>query len=244
MSWSVRIGSIAGTAIRVHVTFLLFLAWIFVAGWSSGGAAAAWTGLAFALLLFACVLAHEFGHIFTAHAFGVPSLDVTLLPIGGVARLAGIPKAAREDILVAIAGPLVNVAIAAILMLITGTRPESRQLIAMGTGHASLIDQLAAANLFLAAFNMIPAFPMDGGQVLRALLATRLGQLRATEIAAAIGQIVAFPLGLAGLVGNPLLFVIALFVYDAARRTRLRSRSARRAGRRHDDSGARDTRAR
>ena len=113
MLWSVNIGSIAGTAIRIHFTFLLFLAWIFVASWLSGGAEAAWNGLAFMLLLFACVLAHEFGHIFTARAFGVPTPDVTLLPIGGVARLERIPEKPSEEFLVAIAGPLVNVAIAA-----------------------------------------------------------------------------------------------------------------------------------
>src|SRR6266702_4533761 len=99
MLWSVNIGSIAGTAIRIHFTFLLFLAWIFIGTWLSGGPAAAWNGLAFMLLLFACVLAHEFGHIFTARAFGVPTPDVTLLPIGGVARLARIPDKPIEEFL-------------------------------------------------------------------------------------------------------------------------------------------------
>jgi Zn-dependent protease/CBS domain-containing protein len=216
MSWSVNIGSIAGTAIRVHFTFLLFLVWIFVASWASGGPAAAWDGLAFMLLLFACVLAHEFGHIFTARAFGVPTPDVTLLPIGGVARLARIPDAPREEFLVAIAGPLVNVAIAIVLVAIAGAKLDPSQLAAMDNAHGSLIDRLAAVNLFLAAFNMIPAFPMDGGRVLRALLATRLGHLRATEIAAATGQLVAFGLGFLGLFGNPLLIFIAVFVYLAA----------------------------
>jgi Zn-dependent protease/CBS domain-containing protein len=216
MSWSVNIGSIAGTAIRIHFTFLLFLVWIFVASWASGGPAAAWNGLAFMLLLFACVLAHEFGHIFTARAFGVPTPDVTLLPIGGVARLARIPDEPREEFLVAIAGPLVNVAIAGALVLLAGATLDPHQLAAMQSAKASLIDRLAAVNLFLAAFNMIPAFPMDGGRVLRALLAIRLGHLRATEIAAATGQLVAFGLGFIGLFGNPLLIFIAVFVYLAA----------------------------
>ena len=113
MSWSLNIGTIAGTAVRVHVTFLLFLGWIFVASWIAGGPEAAWQGLVFLLLLFACVLAHEFGHIFTARAFGVATPDVTLLPIGGVARLERIPEEPYEEFLIAIAGPLVNVAIAA-----------------------------------------------------------------------------------------------------------------------------------
>jgi Zn-dependent protease/CBS domain-containing protein len=216
MSWSVNIGSIAGTAIRIHFTFLLFLVWIFVASWASGGPAAAWDGLAFMLLLFACVLAHEFGHIFTARAFGVPTPDVTLLPIGGVARLARIPDEPMQEFLIAIAGPLVNVAIAIVLIVVAGAKLDAQHLAAMQSTTVSLIDRLAAVNLFLAVFNMIPAFPMDGGRVLRALLATRLGHLRATEIAAAIGQLVAFGLGFLGLFGNPILIFIAVFVYLAA----------------------------
>ncbi|MBO0713072.1 MAG: site-2 protease family protein, partial [Acetobacteraceae bacterium] len=216
MSWSVNIGSIAGTAVRIHFTFLLFLAWLFVASWASGGPAAAWNGLAFMLLLFACVLAHEFGHIFTARAFGVPTPDVTLLPIGGVARLARIPEAPSQEFLIAIAGPLVNVAIAILLVLLAGAHFNARELAQVDSTQISLIDRLAEVNLFLAIFNMIPAFPMDGGRVLRALLAIRLGHVRATELAAGIGQLVAFGLGFLGLFGNPLLIFIAVFVYLAA----------------------------
>lgn len=216
MFWSVSIGSIAGTSIRIHFTFLLFLVWIFVASWASGGQAAAWGGLLYMVLLFACVLAHEFGHIFTARAFGVPTPDVTLLPIGGVARLARIPEKPSEEFLVAIAGPLVNVAIAAVLVLFAGAHLDLAQLATMQSTTISLVDRLAEVNLFLALFNMIPAFPMDGGRVLRALLAIKLGHLRATEIAAAIGQLVAFGLGFLGLFGNPLLIFIAVFVYLAA----------------------------
>ena len=216
MSWSVNIGSIAGTSIRIHFTFLLFLVWIFVASWAEGGTTAAWHGLAFMLLLFACVLAHEFGHIFTARAFGVPTPDVTLLPIGGVARLARIPDEPMQEFLIAIAGPLVNVAIAIVLIAIAGPKFDVQHLAGAQITKGSLINGLAEVNLFLAVFNMIPAFPMDGGRVLRALLATRLGHLRATEIAAAIGQLVAFGLGFLGLFGNPLLIFIAVFVYLAA----------------------------
>jgi Zn-dependent protease/CBS domain-containing protein len=220
MFWSVNIGSIAGTAIRIHFTFLLFLVWIFAANWVAGGPGAAWGGLVFMLLLFACVLAHEFGHIFTARALGVPTPDVTLLPIGGVARLERIPEKPSEELLVAIAGPLVNVAIAAALIGLAGanlgTNLGARDLSLADITHARLIDRLAAVNIFLAVFNMIPAFPMDGGRVLRALLAIRLGHVRATEIAATIGQLVAFALGFLGLFGNPLLIFIAIFVYLAA----------------------------
>ena len=215
MSWSLNIGSIAGTAIRIHFTFLLFLVWIFVANWASGGPPAAWQGLVFILLLFACVIAHEFGHILTARAFGVPTPDVTLLPIGGVARLARIPEQPRQEFLIAIAGPLVNVAIAVVLLLL-GAHLNPRDLAAMESSRISLADRLAEVNLFLAVFNMIPAFPMDGGRVLRALLSIKLGHVRATEIAATIGQLVAFGLGFLGLFGNPLLIFIAIFVYLAA----------------------------
>jgi Zn-dependent protease/CBS domain-containing protein len=216
MSWSVNIGSIAGTAIRIHVTFLLFLIWIFAAGWASGGVEDALNSLIFMVLLFACVLAHEFGHIFTARAFGVATPDVTLLPIGGVARLERIPEKPSEEFLVAIAGPLVNVVIAIVLIAVTPTHLSAEHFAAMESPKVSMIDRLAEVNLFLAVFNMIPAFPMDGGRVLRALLAIRLGHVRATEIAAMIGQWCAFGLGFLGLFYNPLLIFIAIFVYLAA----------------------------
>lgn len=215
MLWSVNIGSIAGTKVRIHVTFLLFLVWIFAANWAQGGADAAWNGLAFLLLLFACVLAHEFGHILTARAFGVATPDVTLLPIGGVARLERIPDKPSEEFLVAIAGPLVNVAITLVLVGL-GASLSSQHLTAVESARVPMLDRLAAVNLFLAVFNMIPAFPMDGGRVLRALLAIKLGHVRATEIAATIGQASAFALGFIGLFTNPMLIFIAIFVYLAA----------------------------
>jgi Zn-dependent protease/CBS domain-containing protein len=216
MSWSLNIGTITGTAVRVHVTFLLFLGWIFAASWAAGGPEAAWQGLVFLVLLFACVVAHEFGHIYTARAFGIATPDVTLLPIGGVARLERIPEEPYQEFLVAIAGPLVNVAIAIVLIAIAGAGVNAADLYAVESTQTSMIDRLAAVNLFLAVFNMIPAFPMDGGRVLRALLATRLGFVRATEVAAFIGQGVAFALGFVGLFTNPMLIFIAIFVYLAA----------------------------
>jgi len=216
MSWSLNIGSVAGTAIRIHVTFLLFLAWIFGVEYIAGGPQVAWSGLLFIVLLFLCVLLHEFGHIFTARAFGVRTPDVILLPIGGVARLERIPEKPSEEFLIAIAGPAVNVVIAAVLVLVAGANLSADRLAALESADVSMIDRLAAVNLFLAVFNLIPAFPMDGGRVLRALLAARLGHVRATEIAAMIGQWVAFALGFLGLFGNPILIFIAIFVYLAA----------------------------
>jgi len=216
MSWSVNIGSVAGTAIRIHVTFLLFLVWIFGVNYVSGGSQAAWTSLVFVVLLFACVLLHEFGHIFTARAFGVRTPDVILLPIGGVSRLERIPEKPGQEFLVAIAGPAVNVVIALLLVLLAGANLSVARLATLESASVSMVDRLAVVNLFLALFNLIPAFPMDGGRVLRALLAARLGYVRATEMAAAIGQWVAFALGFLGLFGNPLLIFIAIFVYLAA----------------------------
>jgi stage IV sporulation protein FB len=168
------------------------------------------------VLLFACVVAHEFGHIFTARAFGVATPDVTLYPIGGVARLERIPEQPHEEFLVAIAGPLVNVVIAIALAALAGANLRAGDLAAVETARGALVDRLATVNLFLALFNMIPAFPMDGGRVLRALLATRLGYVRATEIAAFVGQGFACALGFVGLFSNPMLIFIAVFVYLAA----------------------------
>src|SRR5262249_20502302 len=175
--------------------FLLFLVWIWAGSYVSGGAAAAWNGLLFMILLFLCVLAHEFGHIFTARAFDVQTPDVTLLPIGGVARLERIPEEPFQEFLIAIAGPAVNVGIALGLVVFAGADLSTQHLAAVESVKDSMIDRLASVNLFLALFNMIPAFPMDGGRVLRALLAIKLGFSRATGVAATVGQLFAFGLG-------------------------------------------------
>jgi stage IV sporulation protein FB len=216
MSWSLNIGRIAGTEIRIHITFLLFLVWIFAASYASGGSDAAWRGLLFMLLLFACVLLHEFGHIFTARVFGVQTPDVTLLPIGGVARLERIPEDPWQEFLIAIAGPAVNVVIAVLLIALAGADITGGNVAVVENAGVSMIDRLAAVNLFLALFNLIPAFPMDGGRILRALLGIKLGFVRATEVAASIGQVVAFALGFIGLFSNPMLVFIGIFVYLAA----------------------------
>jgi stage IV sporulation protein FB len=215
MPWSLHIASIAGTQVRLHVTFILFLGWIFIANWVAGGADQAWYSLAFMILLFACVVAHEFGHVLTARAFGINTPDVTLLPIGGVARLERISEHPYEEFVIAVAGPLVNVVIAGLLFLL-GARFDFGSLTAMDSTQVAMVDRLAMVNVFLVLFNMIPAFPMDGGRVLRALLATRMGYVRATEIAANIGQGFAFALGFVGLLSNPILIFIAIFVYLAA----------------------------
>jgi Zn-dependent protease/CBS domain-containing protein len=216
MSWSLNIGRVAGTVVRVHLTFLLFLAWIFAASYAASGAATAWNTLIFIVLLFLCVLLHEFGHIFTARAFGVTTPYVTLLPIGGVAQLERIPEEPWEEFLIAIAGPMVNVVITLLLVYVAGASLQPSAAAAVDSTHISMIDRLAIVNLFLALFNLIPAFPMDGGRVLRAALASKMGYVRATEISASIGQMVAFALGFIGLLYNPILIFIAIFVYLAA----------------------------
>src|SRR6476646_1665752 len=216
MSWSLNIGRVAGTVVRIHITFIIFLAWIFATNYAAGGLPSAWNSVIFVLLLFFCVLLHEFGHIFTARAFGVATPFVTLLPIGGVAQLERIPEEPWEEFLSAVAGPMVNVVIAGALVFLFDAHLQTSAVAAVDNLKIPLVDRLAAVNLFLALFNMIPAFPMDGGRVLRALLAIRFGDVRATEIAASIGQFVAFALGFIGLLFNPILIFIAIFVYLAA----------------------------
>ncbi|MDQ0304420.1 site-2 protease family protein [Ancylobacter polymorphus] len=216
MAWSLTVGYVYGTAVRIHVTFLLFLAWIWVAYYQRGGAGAAWDGVAFVALLFLCVLLHEFGHIFAARRYGVKTPEVTLWPFGGIARLERIPEKPSEELVVALAGPAVNVVIAAVLLLLLGGNVGMEHIESIENPQVSLLAKLAAANIFLVVFNLIPAFPMDGGRVLRALLAMRMSHAQATQTAASIGQGLAIGLGVLGIFGNPMLIIIAVFVFLAA----------------------------
>jgi Zn-dependent protease/CBS domain-containing protein len=215
MSWSIPIGAVKGTEIRLHLTFLLFLLWIGIAHHAEGGWDAALQGVVFMALLFLCVLLHELGHVFAARRYGIQTPDITLLPIGGVARLERIPEEPGQELVVALAGPAVNLVIAALLWLALGgiVPPEGLEVQRPGV---DMLARLASVNIFLALFNLIPAFPMDGGRVLRALLSYRMGNVRATQVAAGIGQALAFGLGLLGLFGNPILIFIALFVWLGA----------------------------
>jgi Zn-dependent protease/CBS domain-containing protein len=215
MLWSLVIGRVAGTAIRVHITFLLFLAWIGFSALRHGGQEEALQSVLFIVLLFLCVLLHEFGHIFMARHYGIATPDVTLLPIGGVASLERIPEKPSQELAVAIAGPAVNVVIAIALMILLGSLAPA-DITKIEDPGLGLIARLASANIFLVLFNMIPAFPMDGGRVLHAILSMRIGPQRAMRVASRIGQGLAFALGFAGLFGNPLLIFIAIFVYVAA----------------------------
>jgi Zn-dependent protease/CBS domain-containing protein len=217
MSWSFPIGRLFGSEIRIHVTFFLLLAWIAIAHYQQGGTAAAVDGVVFIIAIFACVVAHEFGHALAARRYGIRTPDITLLPIGGLARLERMPEKPFEEIVVALAGPAVNVVIAAVLILAMNARFDMAALERLDNPALSFMVRLASVNVFLVLFNLIPAFPMDGGRVLRAVLAIWYPRTQATNIAARIGQALAFGFGFLGLIGgNPLLIFIAIFVYLAA----------------------------
>ena len=210
MAWSFSLGRLLGSELRVHVTFFLLLAWVGFAAYSSAGWPAAVNNLLFVLALFACVLAHEFGHALMARRFGIRTHDITLLPIGGLAHLERMPEKPMQEVWVALAGPAVNV----VIWLILGTLGAGLQL---NSAQSDLLSRLAFVNLLLAAFNLIPAFPMDGGRVFRALLCLKMDRARATQIAAVGGQMVAVGLGFLGLTsGNPILVLIAVFVFVTA----------------------------
>jgi Zn-dependent protease len=213
MSWSWKIGRVAGIPIYVHWTFVILIAWLAAAG---GGLREGLEQAGFVLALFGCIVLHELGHALTARRFGVPTSDITLLPIGGVARLQRIPEKPSQELLVALAGPAVNLAIIVVLWLVGVRFPEaaddSNQVL-----NAGFWSKMLLVNAFLAGFNMLPAFPMDGGRVLRALLAMKLPYAKATRAAATIGQLMAIAFGLFGLMnGAPLLLFIALFVWIGA----------------------------
>ena len=217
MTWSFRIARIAGTDVKVHFTFLLLVAWWAMSGYQEGGTPGAIHATILLLSLFTCVILHEFGHILMARRFGVRTPDVILLPIGGVARLERIPDKPREELLIALAGPFVTLVLAAVFygwLVLTGqsiTTPSNE------LAHAPLAVALLVMNVILLVFNLIPAFPMDGGRVLRALLASKLGFVKATRIAASIGQGLAIPAGIYGLFKpEPMLVLIALFVFLGA----------------------------
>ncbi|EEE36962.1 srebp protease/cbs domain protein [Rhodobacteraceae bacterium KLH11] len=216
MAWSFSFGRVLGSELKVHVTFFLLLAWVGFAAYSGGGWPAAVENILFVLALFACVVAHEFGHALMARRYGIRTPDITLLPIGGLARLERMPENPMQEVWVALAGPAVNVVIWALLVVL-GAGIQLGSLSQLDSAGTDLLSRLAYVNLLLAAFNMIPAFPMDGGRVFRALLCLKMERVKATRIATLAGQIVAFGLGFMGLTsGNPILVLIAVFVFISA----------------------------
>jgi Zn-dependent protease len=218
MKWSWKLGEVAGIGVYMHMTFLLLIGWVVLSYWLQGNSVAATlVGVGFILALFGCVVLHELGHALMAKKYGIKTRDITLLPIGGVARLERIPDDPRQELWVALAGPAVNVVIAGVLLIwiyLSGGLGALQPLLMVTSG--SFVERLMAVNLILVVFNMIPAFPMDGGRVLRALLAMRLEYTRATQIAASLGQAIALLFGFLGLLINPFLLFIALFVWIGA----------------------------
>lgn len=217
MKWAWKIGSYQGIDVFVHATFLLIIGWVGLSYWQQTQTlSGTLEGILFTLILFGFVVAHEFGHALTAKRYGVKTRDITLYPIGGVARLERMPDQPIQEFWVALAGPAVNVVIAAVLFIwltLTGTMEPVGGLSLTG---GSFIERLMLVNITLVVFNLIPAFPMDGGRVLRALLAMRLEYTRATQIAASIGQGLALVFGFVGLFFNPFLIFIAFFVWIGA----------------------------
>jgi Zn-dependent protease/predicted transcriptional regulator len=219
MNWSWRIGRIVGIDVYAHFTFLLLLGWVAASHYlAHDDVAEGIRGLVFILALFGIVVLHELGHALAARRYGIHTRDITLLPIGGVARLERMPEDPKQELVVALAGPAVNVVLAASiyfgLSLGSGSTPDPDVLRVGG----SFLDQLFWVNVSLALFNLLPAFPMDGGRVLRALLAMRLDYTRATQVAASIGQAMALLFAFLGLFSfsNPFLLFIALFVWLGA----------------------------
>ena len=217
MRWQWKLGRFAGIDVYIHATFLLLIGWV---GYSYWQQSQQWSevlkGILFILALFLCVVLHEYGHALTARKYGIRTRDITLYPIGGVARLERMPDKPIEELWVALMGPAVNVVIAAVLFaylyLTQGRVPLNNLTAASG----SFLVRLLGINIILVLFNLIPAFPMDGGRVLRALLALRMDYVRATQVAANIGQGLAFVFGLIGLLANPFLLFIAFFVWIGA----------------------------
>ena len=217
MTWSWKLARVAGIDVYVHATFFMVVAWIALLYWNeSRSIGAVIDGVGFILALFGCVVLHEFGHALTARRYGIRTRDITLLPIGGVARLERMPDDPIQELKVALAGPLVNVAIALLLFGWLRASGDWDAFDRLGVARGAFLERVMLANVVLAVFNMLPAFPMDGGRALRALLATRMEYTRATQRAAAIGQGMAILFGFLGLMGNPMLIFIALFVWIGA----------------------------
>lgn len=241
MKWSWKIARVAGIEVRIHATFLLLLAWVGVSPMYRGGSGSdAISELVFVLSLFSIVVLHELGHAMAARRYGIPTRDITLLPIGGVARLERIPEDPWQELVIAVAGPAVNVVLAVLCVLgilviggltylvsLVQSGGEWIPLLFEGGNEAGGLGPIAAVlagflikllfvNVMLIAFNMLPAFPMDGGRVLRALLAMKIDYVRATRLAAAIGKGMAVLFAIAGFFSSPFLIFIALFVWIGA----------------------------
>jgi Zn-dependent protease/predicted transcriptional regulator len=217
MNWSFGIGRIFGISVNIHWTFVMLLGWVFASELAAGhNPLMAFEGVMFIVTLFGCVVLHELGHALTARKFGIKTRDITLLPIGGVARLERMPERPIQEFWVAVAGPAVNVVIAACLFMLLGVAVGVESVFTAPVLTESFVGRLLIVNIALVVFNMLPAFPMDGGRVYRALLATRYDYVTATEKAARLGKFMAVGFGVLGFLTNGFLVFIALFVYFGA----------------------------
>jgi Zn-dependent protease/CBS domain-containing protein len=217
MKWSWKIARFAGIDVYLHTTFLLLIGWVGFTYWmQTRKLSSTLEGIGFLLALFASVVLHEFGHALTARRYGIKTRDITLLPIGGLARLERMPDKPVQEFWVALAGPFVNVMITLILFVYLAATNSLTPLTGLSLTGGPFLERLMSVNISLALFNLLPAFPMDGGRVLRALLAMRMEYTRATHVAAMIGQGMAFLFGFIGLFTNPMLVFIALFVWIGA----------------------------
>ena len=217
MKWSLYLGKPAGIKVFIHWTFVLLVIWLSWMHLQQGhGLFEIIMGLFFLALLFACVTLHEFGHALAARRYGIDTQDINLLPIGGVARLERMPEDPKQELVVAAAGPAVNVAIAGVLFLLILVTGQSQLDISHHVTGSNFLSDLLVINIILVVFNLIPAFPMDGGRVLRALLAFKMKRAKATQVAASIGQLLAIGFILFGLFYNPFLLFIGIFVFLGA----------------------------
>jgi Zn-dependent protease len=216
-SW--KLGTPFGIGVYVHWTFLLLIGFVMLGNWGQYGLHSAFQAVSLLLAVFACVVLHELGHALMARRFGIPTRDITLYPIGGVARLERMSERPMEELCIALAGPAVNVAIAFVLfaaLAVIGL-PLDREMGFAANPMGSYLFTLAMTNLGLVLFNLLPAFPMDGGRVLRAILVPALGRFRATQVAANVGSAFAVLLILAGIWLNPMLVLVGAFIILAGR---------------------------
>jgi Zn-dependent protease len=218
MKYSLYLGRVSGIKISVHWTFLILIFWIVFSNLRSGlGFNDIVWSVTFVLAIFFCVILHELGHALTAQRFNIKTREISILPIGGVAQLESIPEKPKEELLVALAGPAVNILIAALLFPFVRFTQDIGELDSIArVGPANFFVALMSINLWLALFNLIPAFPMDGGRVLRALLAFKLSHTKATGIAASIGQVLAMVFVFFGFFYNPFLIFIGFFIFLGA----------------------------
>lgn len=214
--WSLHIGTFGGTEVRLHATFILLIGLFGWVTYAQEGLASALNTVVFLAAMFLCVLLHEFGHVLAARRYGIKTTDVTLLPIGGLARLERMPRKPSQELVVALAGPAVNVAI--VLLIAPFLREWPPFTFRYDVMQGPFFERLLYWNVMMIGFNMIPAFPMDGGRVLRSLLAMVMEFAQATRVAATIGQTIAIIAGVWALFvfGNPILVIIAIFVFLGA----------------------------